>query len=50
VACRVCPECGRPKDCMDELCIVCELKGAAVDKVKSVVKKIKRGGKDEKGT
>ena len=36
-----CPNCGHPKDCGDDLCVLCELKGVVVDKVKAVLKKDK---------
>ena len=49
MSCRECPNCGHPKDCHDELCIMCELKGEAKGKVKNMVKKITGGG-NEKGT
>jgi len=45
MGCRTCPQCGHHKDCWDELCIVCELKGEAIKKVKNIF-----GGKHEKDT
>lgn len=47
MGCRTCPKCDRPKACDDELCIMCELKEAAIEKVKHVAEtvKIKVGGK-----
>lgn len=46
MGCRNCPKCGRPKDCDDELCIMCELKEASIEKAKSVISKvIHKGGK-----
>ena len=47
MACRVCHKCGRPKDCYDELCIMCELKDGIVEKVKTAVK-ILKGDANEK--
>ena len=35
MGCRIC-KCGRPKDCNDDLCIMCELIEDAKDKVKKV--------------
>jgi len=34
-----CPNCGHPKDCGDDLCVLCELKGVVIDKVKAVFKR-----------
>ncbi len=45
MSCKKCPKCGHPKDCEDELCIVCELKGDIVKKVKRIF-----GGKYEENT
>lgn len=46
MGCRNCPKCDRPKSCDDELCILCELKEGAIEKVKRVADtvKIKVGG------
>ena len=42
MSCKVCPKCGHHKDCWDELCVMCELKGEVVKKVKKAF-----GGKHE---
>ena len=45
-----CPKCRRPKDCNDELCVMCELKETVVKNVKSIVTKIThKGGNREEG-
>ena len=37
-----CPKCGRPKACDDELCIMCELREDAIEKVKNLGRKLKK--------
>ena len=50
MGCRECPKCQRPKACDDEFCIVCELKEAAVEKIKRATDKITRKGvRSDKG-
>ena len=36
MACNRCPECGKPKDCDEDYCFMCELKETATNKVKQV--------------
>ena len=49
MACRNCPKCGRPKNCDDELCVVCELKEIALEAPKVIFNRIisKRGSNHE---
>lgn len=52
MGCRECPECGKPKACDDELCIMCELKEAAIDRAKYIMSKVIHKGevRYDKGT
>jgi hypothetical protein len=39
-----CPNCGRPKDCEDELCVMCELKAEVKAKIHAIGGKLSHKG------
>ncbi len=42
MGCHICPQCGRPKDCNDELCALCELDINAGGKADTIVSEVDR--------